>query len=299
MIELKGHKDTYIADTRKIINTKGKVSKVFMGRKLSDNSLVMIKQINSSIIKKDDLLQFTSETKFDIRHPDIVSSIEHITDNKNIYIIRKYINGTDLKQAIRHKNLKKLFTVEFCVKCIIRVLESLSALHKQNIFHCDIKPSNIILAYDNIKEIDINNPEIKLIDLGMAKSIQHYKKSGISPFALIYSPPEQLLNVHSLINQYSDIYSTAITLYELITKTTPFNNTNPLILITLQLTYPLEKSKKIPDKLFDIIKKASYKYPFPKPPHKYTAEALKEKLIKGQQGRYADAEEFIEALKSL
>jgi len=300
-LELKGQIDSYLfnpEDKSSLLNTKGKVGSVFLGNRKSDNISVIIKQINSSVIKsKEDLQKFTVETRLKVDHPYIVNTLEYIFEENNLYIIREYVKGIDLKQALKHRKLRKKFNVEFSIKCIIKVLECLSELHKQNIFHCDIKPSNIILAFDDIKMIDFNNPKIKLIDLGMARSLQKFNtKYGNSPFALIYSPPEQLLNANLLINASSDIFSTAITLYELIVKKPPLDNENPLMLMTMQMVYPLEKNRKIPEELFKIIAKASYKFPFSKPPHMFNAEQLTSKLKQGQEKRYKNANVFIEAL---
>lgn len=304
-MKLTGKSDIYIFnpdDKKAVLNTKGKVGSVYLGKRESDNMPVIIKRINAPVIKNcDDLDRFLTETKLKISHPDIVNTIEHIIANKNLYIIREYVQGIDLKQALKKRKIRKKFNTQFYVKCIIKVLESLDSLHKQNIFHCDIKPSNIILKCNNsTDDIDINDPQIKLIDLGMARSMKKYNiKFSSSPFALIYSPPEQVLNINSLINATTDIYSTAITLYELIINKPAFDNDNPLILISLQTVYPLTKDKKIPVELFKVLLKASNKYPFPKPPHMYKGKDLLDKLIEGQEGRYSNVKDFIEALKDL
>lgn len=302
-MELKGQIDTYIFDTedkRSILNSKGKVGAVYLGKRKSDNIYVIIKQINAPVIKNyDDFQQFTVETRLKINHPDIVNTLEYIVHDNKLFIIREFVEGIDLKQALKHRKLRKRFNTDFSIRCMIKVLTSLAELHKQNIYHCDIKPSNIILAFDDINKIDYYNPDIKLIDLGMARSLKKYNtKFGHSPFALIYSPPEQLLNANSLINATSDIFSTAITLYELITKKVPLDNCNPLKLMTLQMVYPLEKHKKISNELFQVLSKAGHKYPFSKPPHMYKAEELIRMLRQGQEGRYANADEFIEALSN-
>ena len=71
------------------------------------------------------------------------------------------------------------------------------------------------------------------------------------------------------------------------------------MLMAMQMVYPLEKNRRIPEELFNVISKASYKFPFPKPPHRYKPEYTIEKLKQGQEGRYKNANEFIEALSKL
>ena len=85
-------------------------------------------------------------------------------------------------------------------------------------------------------------------------------------FALIYSPPEQVLNCPELINATTDIYSLAITLYELLTRKVPFSNPHPTLLMHLQLVQALPKHRNIPDLLFEILQRATAKYSFQRPP---------------------------------
>ena len=85
--------------------------------------------------------------------------------------------------------------------------------------------------------------EAKLIDLGLAKRKNDLEKK---PFALIYSPPEQLLKIPQLINETSDLYSLGIVMYELLAGKIPFQQSNPELLMNLQLTQNLVSNKKYP-----------------------------------------------------
>ncbi|MFH2142102.1 MAG: serine/threonine-protein kinase, partial [Bacteroidota bacterium] len=233
---LKGKSDNYILDkedANSFVNSKGKISTVFTGIRESDKQQVVIKEINlKTSIESIDLL--IKEGEFRFNHINLVQTFDHVIIDSKLYIIREYIAGIDLKNLILSRKTRKKTSTDFFLKCGIQVCDALEYLHQENTIHCDIKPSNIIVC-KNSDNYDFNNPVIKLIDYGF--STDQSSKNKIfekQTFALMYSPPEQLLKIYSLINETSDIYSLGITLYELITGKNPFYSENPLKIMTLQ-----------------------------------------------------------------
>ncbi|MFH2142527.1 MAG: hypothetical protein ABIJ97_08905, partial [Bacteroidota bacterium] len=72
---------------------------------------------------------------------------------------------------------------------------------------------------------------------------------------------------------------------------------NTLKIMNLQIVYPLPENKKIPSDLLDILKKATYKYPLKKPPHRYNPEVLKKFVAEAQKHRYSKITELKNALQ--
>lgn len=165
---------------------------------------------------------------------------------------------------------------------ITQILDALESLHRNGIVHCDIRPANIIA--------EIETQKVKLIDLGLAKKINDIKERR--PYALIYSPPEQLLNRSELLDQTSDLYALGITMYELLTAEYPYYDSNPEFLMNLQLTQKVNPHKKIPQALFKVIEKATYKYPFTRPPQFFDYEEMNFLLASAQKNRYQSAKQM-------
>ncbi len=97
------------------------------------------------------------------------------------------------------------------------LLDGLKFLHENNILHKDIKPSNLMLSDDG--------KNVLIIDFGISSSFEAGQsvlvtKTGMSPE---YSAPETFNNVFL---KESDYYSLGITLYELVTGSTPFSNSS-------------------------------------------------------------------------
>ena len=283
-LELNGK--TYIYDPGEPsakIRSAGKFNSVYRGYDKENDEAVIIKKLNESLRSNTTSVErFKREFSFNIIHPNIVQTLAYIEHSGDHYIIREYAQGIDLKTLSENKKLKK----EHILSYALDILDALQALHEQGIIHCDIRPANVI--------VDEKTNQAKLTDLGLSKKKNEF--TGRSPFALIYSPPEQLLNISELVNESSDLYALGITLYELLTGEIPFYHTNPELLMNLQLTQVLGKNKKIPYALFKIIKKATNKYPFPLPPKYFNHEILVEFLSEAQLKRYQTANEMKEAL---
>lgn len=297
---LKGRTGQYTFP-EKIIKRKGKFNRVFLGRRHSDHAKVLIKELNPSLSDREDAVAlFAKEFAAGFEHQGVVSTLEYIEQNGRHYIVRQYEEGCDLKQLRHNRRLLRNTSLVFWLQCGIETLKILTPLHEEGIIHRDIRPSNILFLKKN-GQFNWQQPEIKLLDLGMAQQTDERQFRKPPPFALMYSPPEMVLQYNHLNNATTDVFSLGITLYELITGHPPFRHTHPAMLINLQLVYPLPKHPKIPPPLFDILNKATTKYRFPKPPNRYRRREIEEQLKYAQSQRYAsaslfqaDLEEFLE-----
>lgn len=127
-------------------------------------------------------------------------------NDKDNYLITEYIEGKSINELLFNNNREK-------VLLILKIIDAVKVLHKYNIVHCDLKPSNII--------IDVNN-NIKIIDFGISSynNSNYFKGSG----TLKYCSKNQILKDD--IDFKTDIYSLGIILYELIFDNIPFDVNN-------------------------------------------------------------------------
>lgn len=279
----------------KQIKTRNPNEKVFIGFDEISKSQLLIKTFNRN--NHSSYLSFLREKSVNIEHKNINRLVDFYENEKKLTIIREFLNGKDLHKYNHRIFVNKKKKNDFYVKTTIETLKGLKILHQNNIIHRDIRPANLFFNYQNKPEL--TEPNIKIIDFGMAKIKLLENIDDISPFALIYSPPEQVLKFNDIINETSDIYSLGVSLWSMLTKKLPFNHQMPEIIANLQVTMPLQYNNKITKELYEIIKKATFKISLKKSFNRYSKSDLKQIILEGQSNRYQTSDEMINDLNSL
>jgi eukaryotic-like serine/threonine-protein kinase len=303
-ILLNGKKNQYAFfpdEPESVLRKKGKFNNVYKGFRCDNHEPVVIKVLHPRLAKQMvNVWRFRQEAELDYRHPGTIPVLDFIRFSDTYAIILGHFHGTSMRALLDEKKLQKKTRPSFYIRCMVKILDILEDIHQRQIFHCDIKPSNIMIGCSaENQQPDFNEPEIKLIDFGQARQAGQRPFSAKEPFSLVYSPPEQVLGFHPLINATSDIFSAGITLYELVSGALPFPHDHPLKLLTLQLQHDIPAHEKIPDSLFTILKKATFKFKFARPPRFYKAEEIRNMLTEGQRGRYSSARIFRDNLSEI
>jgi serine/threonine protein kinase len=97
------------------------------------------------------------------------------------------------------------------LRIVSGVAEGLDWLHAAGLQHGDVKPSNILLGDQGV---------VRMIDMGIAVSVEPAGFEGTPA----YAAPERMLREHVQNGgRSSDIYSLAVTAFELLTGTRPFH----------------------------------------------------------------------------
>lgn len=300
MNELTSELDTYTF-TNDDAAKEGKFSSIKMGVRSSDGMKVIIKKLRDPHSAGDEnTLKLINNILCSLHelNPSVSKTIEVMKNGTDVYIIREYIHGIDLKALAADKNSQYFRTPDFTAKVGIKVCEILAAIHARGIIHRDIKPANILLEFKHGKsEPDYYNPSVRLIDFELSQihGINIFTMDK-TPVALVYSAPEQLLRCQHLIDHGSDLFSLAATLYEFLSGKPAFFHGNPELLMNLQLNYPIAKHVRIPHGLFAIMHKATQKQPFQLPPNRYSHEEREMILEKGKALRFTSANEMKAAL---
>ena len=146
-------------------------------------------------------------------HKNIVKYLEHFENEKHFFIVMENISGGNLLNAIN--KMSKLS--EIMAKNIFRqLIETIKYLHSIGIVHRDIKPDNILLELDNT---------IKLCDFGVSKEVKEGQLLTDSCGTPAFVAPEVLKD--SPYNPYmTDVWSSGVVLYAMITGFFPFRGVN-------------------------------------------------------------------------
>lgn len=304
---LKGVNGNYIyfpEDTETILSS-GKFSLVYLGLKTETKQKVVIKRLHPSLEENDvAALRFIIEASVQINHPAIIKTIDLINQGKSRFLIQDYIDGTDLKELIRTNTLTR--KPSLISKITINLLDGLQAIHDHNIIHRDIKPSNIIIAHipgtnPEDKKINWENPDVRIIDFGLSKTndkvplfVDQKKRT---PFSILYSAPEVILNKEKLIDQRSDIYNIGLLMMEMYTGQPVFYADNPAKLMGLQLNGKINQPLDMYNYFFDIIEKASAKKRLTASIKNIPQDVLNKLLEEGMNERFKTANEMKNAIQ--
>lgn len=300
---LNGSVNNYIyreGHVNSVLKHAGNLTVVYKGLIEGEGKSVIVKKLAAHVKHKQEYLEeFKRELEFTFEQSNIPGVIEYIEQDENYYIVKEYFQGIDLGKFKQLRPLRKKEMIIFYVKVAIKVLEILEELHKKGYVHCDICPENILIRYDELGSVNIENPDVALIDFGIAKLPgKEYEFAKVHPFTLLYSAPEQVLNIKSLINQSCDIYSLGITLFVLFNPKRFKWLKNQEAIKNLQLTYTFPYDFKIPHELYTLLRRATYKTLLLRPPHRYFEQELEKLLKQGQNKRIKSAEFFKEDLQS-
>jgi eukaryotic-like serine/threonine-protein kinase len=197
---------------------QGGMGSVMLARSAADGRAVAIKTLLPEVaVSEQSLKRFTREIEVAaaLRHPHIVSYIEHGTHNGIVYLVTEYVSGMDASKLARQRGGR--LDYREVVKIIEQTLSALDFAHSYGYVHRDIKEQNILVEGSYPGYVS------KLTDFGLAKS---FKQSGMSGVTMVgdvagtvaYMPPEQIRDFKD-VKPPSDIYAAGMTAYALLTGT--------------------------------------------------------------------------------
>ena len=138
--------------------------------------------------------------------PNVVKVLDFFSENNTAYIVMEYIHGVPLDAWMKEQRMKPAQVLQ----CLRPVADALVLLHKQGIVHRDLKPDNLLVEADGA---------IRLIDFGAAMQVAQHGETII--LSRGYAPVEQYGKEYGRQGPWSDVYSLAAVIYELLTGVSP------------------------------------------------------------------------------
>jgi serine/threonine-protein kinase len=152
-----------------------------------------------------------------IRHPNVVSTLDVVSEAGELLIVMDYVHGETLSRLVRscvedHTPIP----IDIVAAIMIGVLNGLHAAHETTneqgeplrIVHRDVSPQNVVVGVDGVP---------RLLDFGVAKAQDqiHSTKEGVIRGKVAYMALEQLTN--DVVDRRADIYGAGVMLWELLT----------------------------------------------------------------------------------
>ncbi|WP_227996412.1 serine/threonine-protein kinase [Nocardia australiensis] len=188
--------------------------------KLLNREMFFDKEVRARFEREADLVA-------QLDHPSIVTVYDRGLDDEQLWISMQYIDGVDAA-SVDPESLPP----ERAVQIIKETADALDYAHGMGVLHRDVKPANILLARSGSGR----GERVYLTDFGIARlrdDTGHLTQTGTFTATLAYASPEQLTG--ATLDNRSDQYSLACSLFWLFTGTGPFAATNPAAVIQSHL----------------------------------------------------------------
>src|SRR4051795_203948 len=206
---------------------EGGMSHVFIGRTLSGTDLLPSDFNVVLKIMSDELAGEVTARKRFVKEAQILSKLRHryitrfyefINDDHNAVLVMEYVEGTPVDLLLSEKGALPIQDAISIAQCL---LEALVYAHGKGIVHRDIKPANLIR--EKTGTVKVTDFGIAKIKEGAGSSQTVLTKSGFLLGTPHYMSPEQIREPKDA-GAKSDVYSSGVVLYEMLTGALPFNS---------------------------------------------------------------------------
>jgi uncharacterized RDD family membrane protein YckC len=205
-----------------------------------------------------------------IAHPRCVFVLAADQANGWPYIVMELMPGHTLKDLVESQG--PLPQTDAVLK-IMDVIEGLEEAHKLGVIHRDVKPSNCFLDLEN---------RVKIGDFGLSKSLvesdSNLTKTGSFLGTPHYASPEQIKG--EVIDERSDVYSVAATLFFLLTSKPPHEANDPTVALARIVSESARSIQSLRPEVWSALD-----------------QVVQRGLERDRRRRYRSLEEFREALE--
>lgn len=189
-----------------------------------------------------------------LSHPNIVAVQDQGWNQSGVpavFIVMEMVVGHTLREYLTERGK---IPIADGIKFLLPVLSALGAAHKLGIVHRDIKPENILVSKEG---------RIKIADFGLAKGAligsTMTAESSVILGSVSYLSPEQVSR--GIADSRSDVYSAAITAFEIFTGTKPFEGDEPIQIAFMHVNSQVPRISSlvdnVPQALDDLIYRAT------------------------------------------
>ena len=250
---------------------RGGMANVYKAKCHRLNRMVAVKILKSDLADNAEFRRrFRDESRAvaQLSHANIVSVYDVSRSDDMEYIVMELIDGITLKQYMERRGQMDW---REALHFVTQIMRALSHAHSRGIIHRDIKPQNIMVLRDG---------SVKVADFGiacLADAAQTLTQEALG--SVHYISPEQARGDRT--DARSDIYSSGVVLYEMLTGRLPFEGDSAVSVAIQHLSSvplsPRDINENVPEALELICMKAMN----PNPDRRYaSAEAMLEDLEK-------------------
>ena len=259
---------------------RGGMAEVFEGYDTRLGRTIAIKLLKSDLANDAGFeSKFRQEAQASARmaHPTIVrvydaGEEETVDENgqarKTPFIVMELVRGQLLREVIHQGKVE----TSRAIKYVSGILTALEVSHNAGVVHRDIKPANVMIG---------EGDTVKVMDFGIARAISDNSTTQAATGGIMgtaqYFSPEQARG--ESVDARTDLYSTGVILYELLTGRPPFTGESAVSVayqhVSEAVTPPSQFNPAVSPELDEVVLRA---------------------MAKDREGRFQSAVEFREHL---
>ncbi len=226
--------------------------------------LVAFKRVLPRLLDRPEVVkQFLDEAQIglSLSHPNLITLYDFGEAAGAYYIAMELARGVDLENVL---SFQTRLAPELAVGVAIQALRGIHHAHELKdaagvplqVVHRDLSPPNLVVGFDG---------RVKVLDFGIAKirTARTMTLPGTVKGKPLYMSPEQVRG--DRLDRRSDLWSIAVTLYELLSGTPPFEREDMAKTMEAIVVDAPAPSPHIPPDLWQVLQHALQKAPGARP----------------------------------
>ncbi|MGH2823614.1 MAG: serine/threonine-protein kinase, partial [Thermoleophilaceae bacterium] len=172
-----------------------------------------------------------------IEHPNVIPVYEAGEGEGVLYLIMRYVEGTDLRALI---DAEGGLAPERATRIVAQVAAALAAAHRRDLIHRDVKPANVLIDAGGERD------HAYLTDFGIARhaaATSGLTRTGSVIGTLDYLAPERIQDQGG--DGRSDVYALGCVLFEALTGTLPYARDNDVAKMYAHLSAPVPSARSL------------------------------------------------------
>jgi len=210
---------------------QGEHALVYRAVRQTDHQSVILKILSAEYPTSEDIARLKHEYEllhlFDNTVEDIIRIFGFEQEDNRYFIVLEDFGGESIANFLQFY----FFETEDFLRIALSLVDILAELHRQNIIHKDINPSNILW--------NPNTHQIKLIDFGISTQLprENTTLSNVNSLegTLAYMAPEQTGRMNRAMDYRTDFYSLGATFYQMLTQQLPFETDEAMEMVHCHL----------------------------------------------------------------
>lgn len=232
----------------------GRHSTVYRARHEQDGLPVVLKVLKGAYPTQHEIVRYKQEYA-------IARSLARVPGVIDAYRLERYENTLVMSMEDFGAESLEIFLqdhtppISVFLRIAILITEIIGDIHRLDIIHKDINPSNIVINEETC--------QVKIIDFGISSALRQEDPVAHNPErlegTLPYLSPEQTGRMNRSVDYRTDYYSLGATFYEMLTGKPVFDTTDALELVHCHIAKaprpPYELDQRIPRAISDIVMK--------------------------------------------